>query len=514
MDPSQPIEAEINAAAKIIGEISTGIYRSPANALKEIISNSFDAGATEVMINTDHPSFSTISCYDNGPGISTGDLQTILKHIGGSNKRLEADFGKYGRPIVGKLGIGILAMSQMTKQFVIISSREGEPHRIEAEVNIAEFESDEAARTNLGTGKIGRCKIYQIPEEPAEHYTIVATPAASATLREQLGSGESVRERFATRSYEGEDFRSFVTRVSEQKHRPTLNKYDMFLWELASLCPVPYFEDGPVKGWDGWENIKKRLLGFNFRVIVDGYELRKPILLPTSADLSVRGPDYEIYPFSLKTDKDNRVSLYGYIFHQRLQISPPELQGILLRIRNIGIKGYENDLMHYPRNLGPMRGGLSGEIYIDHGLEHALNIDRNSFSETDKDYLRVRNTLFTHLGLPDEPGITNNIRERSRERQIDVRRDKTLDDLKRLTRRLTRNTSGTWQLKLDDTMDSPLRLDLPNSTVTINIGHDTVPKARTGRQEFFRVCLIARLVEAMQIPDETADPIVDWLRKL
>ena len=46
-----PIEDEINAAARIIGDISTGIYRSPANALKELVSNSFDAGATEVIVN-------------------------------------------------------------------------------------------------------------------------------------------------------------------------------------------------------------------------------------------------------------------------------------------------------------------------------------------------------------------------------------------------------------------------------------------------------------------------------
>ena len=31
---AEPIEAEINAAARIIGDISTGIYRSPANALR------------------------------------------------------------------------------------------------------------------------------------------------------------------------------------------------------------------------------------------------------------------------------------------------------------------------------------------------------------------------------------------------------------------------------------------------------------------------------------------------
>ena len=514
MSGPAPIEAEINAAARIIGDISTGIYRSPANALKELISNSFDAGATEVLINTDHPSFSTISCFDNGPGISAQQLQDILSYIGGSNKRLDQAEGPYGRPIVGKIGIGILAMSQIAKQFVIISSREGEPHRIEAEVDIEEFESERAVRSNLGTGTIGHYKIYEIPEESSEHYTIVATPAGSAMLRTHLGKGASVRERFVSRRYEARDFKDFVRQVSEQKRRTTLSKYDMFLWELAMLCPVPYFDDGPVKDWRGWDHIKRRLLSYNFRIVVDGYELRKPILLPTIAELSKPDEDYKVYPVHLDESEADGLQLHGYVFHQRKQISPPELQGVLLRIRNVGIKGYESDLLDYPRNLGPMRGGLSGEIYVDIGLEDALNIDRNSFNETDEHFLRVRDTLFEHLGLPDRPGLTNDIRERSSRRQVAVRRDRTVDDLERLTRRMSRSFSGAWQLELDEMMDTPLRLDLKNNAVRVNIGHDTVPTTRSGRQEFFRVCLIARLVEAQEFVVDSKDPIVEWLRKI
>ena len=508
------IEADINAAARIIGDISTGIYRSPANALKELISNSFDAGATEVLINTDHPSFSTISCFDNGPGMSSDELQTILGYIGGSDKRRNQDVGAYGRPIVGKIGIGILAMSQISKQFVIISSQEGDPYRIEVEVDIEQFETDVASRTNLGTGTIGRYKIYEISEERQEHYTIVATPAGSAMLRRHLRSGESARDHFVTSVYEADDFYSFVTRVSEQKRRPTLNKYDMFLWELAALCPVPYFDDGPVRDWNGWNEIKRRLTDFHFKVIVDGYELRKPIVLPTSRDLVKLSEDFKVYPFSLEEDEADGVSLRGYIFHQRQQISPPELQGVLLRVRNVGIKRYESDLLDYPRNLGPMSGGLSGEIYIDRGLEDALNIDRNSFNETHPDFLAVRDKLFEHLGVPRQLGITSDIRERSRLRQERVQSDRTIDDLERLTRRLNRSTARDWELKLDLSMDSPLSLDMRVNAIKINVSHDTVPATRSARREFFRVCLIARLSETLGPPEGDQDAIVGWLRRL
>ena len=511
---TKPIEFHINAAARIIGDISTGIYRSPANALKELVSNSFDAGATEVLINTDHPGFSTLSCFDNGPGISTEELKTILSFIGGSDKRLRGERGRYGRPIIGRIGIGILAMSQIAKRFVIISSQKGVAHRIEAELNIEEFETQDAARTNLGVGRIGRCNIYEIPEDPDEHYTIVTTPAGSAMVRQVLGGRESPRDHFVTRDFSAETFLDFVRRVSNQKQRAVLSDYDMFLWELAALCPVPYFDDGPVRDWDGWDHIKKKLLGFNFKVVVDGYELRKPILLPTADDLLQRGEDYQVYPLSHDAREEMGLRFEGYMFHQRKQVSPPELQGVLLRIRNVGITGYEKDLLDYPRNLGPMASAMTGELYVEDGLEEALNIDRNSFNETHRQFIRVQQVLFRRLGLPSEIGITTDIRERSRLRQESLQQDKTIEGIGLLTRRLGRSLERVWRFELNDWMDSPLSVDISNSLIEVNVEHETVPRTRAAKREFFRVCLIARLAEALGPPDDEEDAIVGWLRIL
>ena len=508
------IEDEINAAARIIGDISTGIYRSPANALKELVSNSFDAGATEVIINTDHPAFSNVSCFDNGPGLSIDKLRTIFRYIGGSDKRFDAESGRYGRPVIGKIGIGILAMSQISKRFVIISSQEGDAFRIEAEINIEEFETPAAAQRNLGDGSIGRYRIYRIPELPEAHYTIVATPAGSEILRENLGSGRTARSHFVNRSYQADNFRDFVKRVSSVKQRANLNDYEVFLWELASLCPVPYFEDGPIRGWDGWDEIKSRLDGFRFKVIVDGYELRKPVLLPTTPDLVSLETDYKVYPFGFEPNVLGGLRFQGYVYHQRRQISPPELQGVLVRIRNVGISGYESDMLKYPRNLGPMLGGMTGEVYVENGLEEALNIDRNSFNETHQHFAQLRESLFRHLGTPDFSGITADIRERSRIRQSALQRDKTYDFVDRLRRRLGRAIGKNWQLQLDTSIDSPIVIDTDDGIVTVNLDHETIPSTGTARNEFFRVCLAARLAQALCTPTDEKDLFVHWLRRL
>ena len=45
----------IKLSSKTLVHISSGLYRSTANALKELVSNSFDADATVVEINTNFP---------------------------------------------------------------------------------------------------------------------------------------------------------------------------------------------------------------------------------------------------------------------------------------------------------------------------------------------------------------------------------------------------------------------------------------------------------------------------
>src|SRR3990170_1887333 len=103
----------INVSKKILADISSGIYRTPANALKELISNSFDACATEVFVNTGYSNFDIFTISDNGMGMSVDDFIYYMKHIGGSIKRVGREVSECGRPIIGKLGIGILAVSQI-----------------------------------------------------------------------------------------------------------------------------------------------------------------------------------------------------------------------------------------------------------------------------------------------------------------------------------------------------------------------------------------------------------------
>lgn len=58
----------MKVAAQIVQHLSKGIYSNPANCIKELISNSFDADAPKVIVRA-KPELDTFSITDDGEGI-------------------------------------------------------------------------------------------------------------------------------------------------------------------------------------------------------------------------------------------------------------------------------------------------------------------------------------------------------------------------------------------------------------------------------------------------------------
>lgn len=144
----KPVETSLATDEKVLARITDGIYRQPASALRELISNAYDADATEVVILTDAPRFGQISVRDDGHGLSPEILEHLVKHIGGSAKRSEEgkDLGVTsktdenkspgGRTLIGKLGIGLFSVAQFTRHFLIISKTKGDEYRTVADITL------------------------------------------------------------------------------------------------------------------------------------------------------------------------------------------------------------------------------------------------------------------------------------------------------------------------------------------------------------------------------------------
>lgn len=116
------------------------------------------------------------------------------------------------------------------------------------------------------------------------------------------------------------------------------------------------------------------------------------------------------YPIHLK-GSDEKFSLYelsysnqnvagrpltfsGYLFQQTGRLYPRDIQGVLIRIRNVAIGNYDSGIMTYPYAEGPRYSMVSLEVFIKDGFEDALNIDRDSFNGLDPHYIRTQ--AFVH----------------------------------------------------------------------------------------------------------------------
>ncbi|MGB0386375.1 MAG: ATP-binding protein [Ardenticatenaceae bacterium] len=58
----------LKVSAGVLLQIGAGIYSSVAAAFKELVSNAFDADASELTISTDVPRFEEMKIVDDGPG--------------------------------------------------------------------------------------------------------------------------------------------------------------------------------------------------------------------------------------------------------------------------------------------------------------------------------------------------------------------------------------------------------------------------------------------------------------
>src|ERR1035437_5474686 len=142
------VETSLATDQRVLARITDGIYRQPSSALRELISNAYDADAAEVIILTDAPRFSQISVRDDGVGLSPEVLEHMIKHIGGSAKRttegkglgvtnqVDENRSPGGRQLIGKMGIGLFSVAQFTRHFLIITKTKGDTHRTIADITL------------------------------------------------------------------------------------------------------------------------------------------------------------------------------------------------------------------------------------------------------------------------------------------------------------------------------------------------------------------------------------------
>ena len=330
--------------------------------------------------------------------------------IGNSDKRPQHRKLINSRPVIGRLGIGMLGFAQICGSFTVTSKmKDGGGFR--ASVHLYDLLKERLDRDDpsvvstkeVDVGRYDFDKGYDLSK--AKFGTTLVAEDVHPTFVRAFQQSLSA-PKFKEPPLEWRKALGILSRVHTIQE---LGDYWRLLWELSASCPVPYISANAVP--DGLiTEEQKELESFDFKVIVDGIDIKKPIWLRgNAAGYTTKAiPEQHFTPYG----KDLR--FHGYIAVQEgSQLHPDELRGILVRIKNVAIGYYDPSMLDYRYNEGPRSRWLTGEISVTEGLEDALNIDRDSFNRFHPQFRAVQEYLHSVLHDDVFPNVYKQIEVRS-----------------------------------------------------------------------------------------------------
>lgn len=504
---------KIKVADITLAHLSRGLYRSNATVFKELINNAYDADAETVRINTNYPIFDFVSCVDDGTGMP---IEKFLDHFGSSGigssvkRKSNRDASElHGRPIIGRLGIGMMAIGQLCHSFEIEShyiDHEGNKKAFKAEIVLTDSSielEEEIIRKDNFNGKdvdVGDWSCEEIDFDNSKKGFRIYSADVRGTFRREMQESFS-DSKLTSGSLNIDDLaKTFYTSKSIRDCKPYLET----IWELCTLCPLPYQESerSPLN-FDRHKEIDitdQRIVPFlierdqlirsyKFDVHFDGVALKRVIHLPTETNEDKISPKVFFFNYD-KIIFDTRLKFAGYFFSQIPKaIRPYELKGIQVRLRNVGIGGYDSTFLRYSRKIESIRNQwVSGEVFVDEGLEAALNIDRDSFNEHEEHFKAMQKFIHDHVdsifdqsreAAASRSGLDNEHKIEEANRKIGI----VVDEF----------SNGVFAVDQDNILlsDEPLLIKNSGHNITLNSNAKPIGKNRKKANDVYRISLLA-----------------------
>lgn len=425
----EPQIGAMKVGSKILETLSKGIYSQPWNSLKELISNSYDADAPEVHIEYSRNE-KKLTVSDTGTGMDYKDFDEHFTFIVKSEKRKFGDYTPiFRRPLIGKIGIGFIAVSELCDQIRVTSAKRGAATYFVADIDFAKIRSKEVAEKEFHEVSQYTLTNYE-KEDLEEHYTRIELLNLKDSFIDILENKSAPDENF--KKINSTSFEKLISDIFENSIsdiRGELGPYWEFLVNFASVVPIEYLDDGPIafeenehvdlsrlndsdelrRGFKEAlsivENLKSRMKSYNFRVYFNGIWLKKPFRFPHQREAKTYGTDMILVPMKQEiecvdptTNEKSTVGLSGFFYNQRTRILPKEFRGMIVRIKNVAIGGLDKDFHGHPSPGDSMYFPQTfGEVYVEEGLEEAMNIDRSSFKRTHFEFSGFENYLYGFL---------------------------------------------------------------------------------------------------------------------
>lgn len=434
----------------VLRELS-GVYQPFVKAVKEIISNSYDADAETVTLEFG-PDFESLTIKDDGIGMGPIEFVRDYIRIGKSHRKDEVTPIR-GRPRIGGKGIGFLAPARYCEAVELTTKKHGvysdkiiiDPNG-EININLANLfmhgHEDEAVLSCIDiigvTDEQGielpvdrekltlyfhepvyhQCEVWY--EYDASNFELTAKINFDALFSIETSKSLEQIESFCEikidtvsdqKKYESythirlNNIKEFVRNDLKDEGKKGARNIgsrgglEQFEWQLSRIIPVHANCDVNLPA-EMQEYIRNDIDHNNIKIIMMGSdqnprELKRRIIKPV-LKLSMDEDKDIIKQFDLRDD-NGEVFGRGFLVGQSSLILPAELRGILVRVKGVAVG--EPTFFGLDQILsGPLKMALtqiSGEINIFRGIDAVQDINpgRDGFYKESKTYNLMKKQL-------------------------------------------------------------------------------------------------------------------------
>lgn len=326
---------------RIVKLLSASTYENFPRALRELVSNAYDADATEVEISISQKNKSVV-VKDNGSGMTPDEFDFFLRIAG--RQRSKSRTAIIGRERIGQFGIGFLAMFPFCKTVQVESTTSGSTITFVAQIPASQFCRDGAAQDVTEAAVKGIEKETKVRRN--DHFTIIRLLDTTPLLDHYFRQSQATQgARFSIRSKSG---------------------MERLRWELQEILPLPYPPDSLVG-----EIVSPTPL--NFRVSLN------------SRKLIVNDYVDEVLAKSKSIESVGKINFTWVIGTPWKAVRPDEARGLRVKLHHVGVGPRQYfDLGTLGRAFSRLHW-LTGEVNVVGGLDESITLDRDNFTQS-QDY--------------------------------------------------------------------------------------------------------------------------------
>ncbi|RLJ77133.1 ATP-binding protein [Pedobacter alluvionis] len=347
---------KITVDKRIVQILSGSTYSNFPSAIRELITNSYDADASNVDISIDLEN-EIITVADNGKGMNESDFAFYLR-IAGKSRKKENTTTKMNRKIVGQFGVGFLSVLPFCERYLIETKKKGSAEIVYATIASTEY-FDESLRA-LDVDDIPITGGLRLDE---------------GRINEQFTRIRLVGFSKLTRAY----FNKEYSIASRRKTKLNFDPMSLLKWELEEYLPLIYHPNSDLHLQLNRYIDDQSIIPFNV------YLNKQQLYRQTYAD--------NILEIQHEPIRIGEISFKYFFMSDYHTINPSEARYLLFRNLNVGVGERTTLGLGQDGRIFGKLPHITGEVQVLDGLNDLISVSRDKFNfspdyEAMKEFLR------------------------------------------------------------------------------------------------------------------------------